>query len=53
MALDLSAEQLTTAQGLQRRVGPAFPLVQADAERIPLASGRFDLVVSEHGVAMV
>ena len=51
VALDLSAEQLTTAQGLQRRVGPAFPLVQADAERIPLASGRFDLVVSEHGVA--
>lgn len=51
VALDLSAEQLATAQDLQRRVGPAFPLVQADAERIPLASGRFDLVVSEHGVA--
>ena len=28
-----------------------FPLVQADAERLPLASGCADLVVSEHGAA--
>lgn len=51
VALDLSAEQLTTARYLQTRVGPVFPLVQGDAERAPLVSGRFDLVVSEHGVA--
>lgn len=51
VAVDLSAEQLATASRLQRRIGPVFPLVQADAERIPLASGRFDLVVSEHGAA--
>ncbi len=51
VALDLSAEQLATAKRLQHRVGPVFPLVQADAERIPLASARFDLVVSEHGAA--
>jgi len=51
VALDLSAEQLATAKGLQERVGPVFPLVQADAERLPLASGRFDVVVSEHGAA--
>jgi SAM-dependent methyltransferase len=36
---------------LQGRLGPLFPLVQADAERVPLASGCFDLVVSEHGAA--
>jgi SAM-dependent methyltransferase len=36
---------------LQRHLGPVFPLVQADAERIPLMAGHFDLVVSEHGVA--
>lgn len=51
VAVDLSAEQLATAKRLQRRIGPVFPLIQADAERIPLASGRFDLLVSEHGAA--
>jgi SAM-dependent methyltransferase len=51
VALDLSAEQLATGRRLQARVGPVFPLVQADAERVPLLSGRFDLVVSEHGAA--
>jgi SAM-dependent methyltransferase len=51
VALDLSGEQLATARRLQRRIGPVFPLVQADAERVPLLSGHFDLVVSEHGAA--
>jgi SAM-dependent methyltransferase len=51
VAVDLSGEQLATAQRLQGGLGPSFPLVQADAERVPLASGRFDLVVSEHGAA--
>ena len=39
------------AAGCRARLGPVFPLVQGDAERVPLASGRFDLVVSEHGAA--
>jgi len=51
VAVDLSGEQLATARRMQHQLGPVFPLVQADAERIPLVSGRFDLVVSEHGVA--
>jgi SAM-dependent methyltransferase len=51
VAVDLSGEQLATARRLQGQLGPAFPLVQADAERVPLADGRFDLVVSEHGAA--
>ena len=51
VALDLSAEQLATARRLQRRLGPVFPLVQGDAERLPLADASFDLVVSEHGAA--
>lgn len=51
VAVDLSGEQLATARRLQQQLGPVFPLVQADAERVPLASGRFDLVVSEHGAA--
>ena len=51
VAVDLSGEQLATARRLQRGVGPVFPLVQGNGERVPLASGRFDLVVSEHGAA--
>src|SRR3954449_3985019 len=51
VAVDFSAEQLATARGLQGRLGPVFPLVQGNAEQVPLASGRYDLVVSEHGAA--
>jgi SAM-dependent methyltransferase len=51
VAVDVSQEQLATAERLQREVGPAFPLVQADAERVPLGAGTVDLVVSEHGAA--
>lgn len=49
VALDLSAEQLATARRLQALHGPSFPLVQADAEHVPLDDASFDLVVSEHG----
>ena len=51
VALDFSGHQLGTARRLQTQVGPDFPLVQGDAERVPLVSGQFDLVVSEHGAA--
>jgi SAM-dependent methyltransferase len=51
VAVDLSGEQLATARRLRDRLGPVFPLVQGDVERVPLASGCFDLVVSEHGAA--
>src|SRR6476659_4684151 len=51
VAIDLSGEQLATARRQQVQHGEVFPLVQGDAEQIPLAGGRFDLVLSEHGVA--
>jgi SAM-dependent methyltransferase len=51
VAVDISNEQLMTARRMQTQVGPMFPLVQGDAERVPLASGQYDLVVSEHGAA--
>lgn len=51
VALDLSSDQLRTAQRCQETYGPTFPILQADAQRVPLATGRFDLVLSEHGVA--
>src|SRR3954449_9605143 len=51
VAVDFSSEQLATAGRLQAGLGPVFPLVQGDAQQVPLASGRFDVVVSEHGAA--
>ena len=51
VAVDLSHEQLVTAQRLQRRVGPSFPWSRPTRSRLPLTGGRYDLVVSEHGAA--
>lgn len=49
VAVDLSRHQLATARRCQVAVGPVFPLVEADAGRVPLREGAFDLVVSEYG----
>ncbi|HEY6532408.1 MAG TPA: class I SAM-dependent methyltransferase [Acidimicrobiales bacterium] len=49
VAVDLSGDQLATARRCQRAHGPTFPLVEADAERVPLGDATFDLAVSEYG----
>ena len=51
IAIDLNEDQLGTATRCQRD-GPVFPLVQADAESVPLRDGCADLVVSEHGASV-
>ncbi len=51
VAIDLSEDQLRTARRCSESVGPEFPLIQGDADALPLASDSFDLVVSEHGAA--
>lgn len=52
IAVDLSHEQLRTAARCRDRVGPAFPLVEADGTAVPLRGGCADLVVSEHGASV-
>jgi SAM-dependent methyltransferase len=52
VALDLSPAQLATAARCQERFGPVFPLVEADAEAVPLRDASFDLVVSEYGASV-
>jgi len=52
VGLDNSARQLATARRMQHEFGLFFPLVQADAERIPLADAAFDLVISEYGASI-
>jgi hypothetical protein len=47
--LDLSERQLGHARRLQDETGVRFPLVQGDAERVPLRDGRFDTVFADHG----
>lgn len=52
VGVDLTHAQLQTAARCQQRFGPVFPLVEADAENVPMRSGSFDLVVSEYGASV-
>jgi len=49
VALDLSREMLGHAQAVGRDTGVDLPLVQADAARLPFASGSFDIACSAYG----
>ncbi|MEC3974152.1 class I SAM-dependent methyltransferase [Amycolatopsis sp. H20-H5] len=49
VATDLSAGMLRHAAAGNERTGQAVPLVQANAERLPLASGSFDAACSAFG----
>ena len=52
VAIDNSWVQLTNARGFQREFGLEFPLLHADAERVPLVTGAFDLAISEYGACL-
>ena len=52
IGIDLNEDQLATARRCQRSSGTVFPLVQADAQAVPLRDGSADLVVSEHGAGV-
>jgi SAM-dependent methyltransferase len=52
VGVDLTRAQLDTARRCQRRFGPSFPLIEANAEKVPLRDRSFDLVVSEYGASV-
>lgn len=52
VGVDISARQLALAHSLQGEFGLRFPLIQADAERVPLSTGCADLVISEYGASV-
>jgi SAM-dependent methyltransferase len=52
VGLDNSGRQLATARAFQREFDLRFPLVHADAERVPLRDASFDLAISEYGAAI-
>jgi SAM-dependent methyltransferase len=49
VGVDLSERQLAHARRLMNEMGISFPLVQASAERVPLADAAFDVVFADHG----
>ena len=49
VGLDLSTRQLGHAARLMSEAGERFPLVNANAERVPLADESFDVVFCDHG----
>jgi SAM-dependent methyltransferase len=52
VGIDNSPAQLATARRLQGVHSLPFPLVWGDAQRLPFATGSFDLAVSEYGAAL-
>jgi SAM-dependent methyltransferase len=52
VGIDNSSEQLRTARRLQQEFDLTFPLLHADAERLPFADESFDLAISEYGASI-
>ena len=52
VGVDLTPAQLETARTLQAETGIEFPLVEANAEDVPLPDSSFDLAVSEYGASI-
>jgi SAM-dependent methyltransferase len=52
VGVDLTPAQLDTARRCQEHFGLSFPLIEANAEDVPLPDGSFDLVVSEYGACV-
>jgi SAM-dependent methyltransferase len=52
VGVDPTPAQLQTAREMQAEFGPAFPLVEAFAEEVPLADASFDLAISEYGASL-
>jgi SAM-dependent methyltransferase len=52
VGIDNSSVQLQTAQRFQRELDLSFPILQADAERLPFADATFDFAVSEYGASI-
>jgi ubiquinone/menaquinone biosynthesis C-methylase UbiE len=52
VGVDITPAQLETARQLQRETGLEFPLLEANAENVPLADASFDLALSEYGASI-
>ena len=52
VGVDVTPAQLDTARRCQEQFGVSFPLIEADAQDVPLPAASFDLAVSEYGASL-
>jgi ubiquinone/menaquinone biosynthesis C-methylase UbiE len=52
VGVDITPAQLETARRLQAETGIEFPLLEANAEEVPLPDASFDLALSEYGASL-
>ncbi len=52
VGIDISTRQLATARALQEEFDLRFPLIEGDAEHLPMPDGQFDLAISEYGASI-
>jgi SAM-dependent methyltransferase len=52
VGIDNSPAQLNTARTMQREFGLEFPLLEGNAESVPLPDASFDLAISEYGASI-
>lgn len=52
VGVDLTPAQLETARQMQRETGIEFPLLEANAEEVPLPDASFDVALSEYGASI-
>ncbi|HEU0245537.1 MAG TPA: class I SAM-dependent methyltransferase [Gaiellaceae bacterium] len=52
VGVDVTPAQLDTARRLQAETGLSFPLLEANAEEVPLPDATFDLALSEYGASI-
>jgi SAM-dependent methyltransferase len=52
VGVDVTPAQLGSARRMQEQTGLTFPLIEANAEDVPLPDSSFDLAVSEFGASL-
>jgi len=52
VGVDVTPAQLETARRVMAETGIEFPLIEANAENVPLPDASFDLAVSEYGASL-
>lgn len=52
VGIDVTPAQLESARAFQREFGIEFPLLEGNAEEVPLPDASFDLAISEYGASI-
>ena len=52
VGIDITPAQLEAARGFQAEFGIEFPLIEGNAEQVPLPDSCFDLALSEYGASI-